>query len=336
MAKRSILFFYVNFSSFVKADYEILSSFANVTKYQFDPGKGLINTGIKVLKQFLFLMIHIWRHQAVYVWFADYHSLLPVIFARLFGKKSYVVIGGYDICRERSLNYGAFCSSFRGFFTARTIRHCTVNLTVSNYVDRKVQFVFPRVRHEMIYNCIRLDSPENGYHAKENLILCVALLDSKRTYLRKGIDTFLNLSLSLPEYHFVLIGPNRDSLSLFPNPLPENVEVFERLPHHELIAYFQKATFYCQLSRVEIFGVAIGEAMLHGCIPLVTNVGGMPEVIGKEGFIVSRNSEKIAVQIRNLAKQDNTAMREACRQQILNHFSVNQRRDSIMKILTFS
>lgn len=334
MQKQSILFVYVNFSSFVKTDFEILSAFANVRKYKFDPGKGIVKTGIKMLKQLLFLVINIWRYDAVYIWFADYHSFLPVIFARIFGKKSYVVIGGYDICRERSLKYGAFCSSFRGFFSAQSIKLCTLNLTVSNYVDRKVHFVFPKVKHVMIYNCINIDSPDEILCEKENLILCVALLESKRTYLRKGIDTFLALSSLLPEYRLVLIGPNKDSLSIFPNPLPGNVSVFERLPHNELIGYFQKASIYCQLSRVEIFGVAIGEAMLNRCIPLVTNVGGMPEVIGKEGLIVPRDTQIIANLVKQLDNLDNRIMREACRQRILNHFSLNQRQEAILNLLS--
>ena len=336
MQKQSILFVYVNFSSFVKTDFEILSAFANVTKYQFDPGKGILKTGIKMLKQLMFLAINIWRHDAVFIWFADYHSFLPVIFARILGKKSYVVIGGYDICRERSLKYGAFCSSFRGFFSAQTIKRCSLNLTVSNYVDRKVHFVFPKVKHVMIYNCINIDSPGEPLCEKENLILCVALLESKRTYLRKGIDTFLELSPFLPEYRLVLIGPNKDSLSLFPNPLPENVTVFERLPHGELIDYFQKASFYCQLSRMEIFGVAIGEAMLNRAIPLVTNVGGMPEVIGQEGIIAVRDPRIIADLIRQMDQGDNAVKRAACRQRILNHFSLNQRCEAMVAALSLS
>ena len=116
MQKKHVLFVYVNFSPFVKADFEILSEFANVSKYEFKPGRGIISTGIKLLKQFLFLIINIWRFDTVFIWFADYHSLLPVLFALMFGKKSFVVIGGYEVARIKSLNYGALCSGLRAFF----------------------------------------------------------------------------------------------------------------------------------------------------------------------------------------------------------------------------
>ena len=97
MQKQSILFVYINFSSFVKADYEILSEHAAVTKYQFKPVKGLVKTGIELLKELIFLVFNIRKYNAVFIWFGDYHSFLPVLFAKWFRKKSYVVIGGYDV-----------------------------------------------------------------------------------------------------------------------------------------------------------------------------------------------------------------------------------------------
>ena len=330
MYKEKILFVYMQPSTFVKTDRQILSKEYEIKEYCFRPAKGLINATLEMVKQFGFLLLKGWKFDKTYIWFADYHSLLPVWFARLFGKPSFLVIGGYDICRERSLTYGAFCSKFRGFFSAQSIKKATVNLTVSKYVDRKVGFVFPKARHEMIYNCINMQSNEI-IPKKEKLILCVALIESRRTFLRKGIDTFLELAAEVPDYQFVLIGPNKAAMALFPNPLPGNVSVFERLPHHELNSYFEKASFYCQLSRVEIFGIAIGEAMLNYCIPLVTNVGGMPEVIGDVGIIVQRDVKKIAEEIRRLENSDTSNQRENCQERILQLFSIEIRERKILE-----
>lgn len=330
---KSILFFYTNFSSFVRNDFEILAAEYEVEKYQFKPVKGLMLNGIELVKQFSYLLFNIWEYDTVYIWFADYHSLLPVLFAKILNKKSFVVIGGYDICRDRQLSYGSFYSSFRGFFSAFTIRNCFVNLSVSNYVDRKIRFVFPKVRHEMIYNCINLDSSAKPTIKKEKLILCVALIESRRTYLRKGIDTFLSLVPLLPDYKFVVIGPDASALKLFPDIIPSNVSIFERLPQSDLLEYFQRASYYCQLSRVEIFGVAIGEAMLHRCIPLVTNIGGMPEVVGNVGKIVPRDPKVIASIIREMEISDTSAIREMCRQHIITNFSLLRRKEAIISLL---
>ena len=329
MHKEKLLFVYKELSTFVKTDRQILSEQYEVTDRCFQPVRGLSKTALEMVKQLLFLLFNAWKYDKIFIWFADYHSLLPVLFARLLHKKSFLVIGGYDICRERSLAYGAFYSRFRGFFSAQSIRNAAVDFTVSKYVDRKVGFVFPKAKHVMIYNCINMQVAEI-LPEKEKFVLCVALIESRRTYLRKGIDTLLEVANELPDYNFTLIGPNKAAMALFPNPLPTNIAVFERLPHTELAAYFEKASFYCQLSRVEIFGIAIGEAMLHHCIPLVTNEGGMPEVVGANGVIVARNAKRIAGEIHRLEKMDTTMQREACRQQILEHFSIKERKTRLL------
>jgi hypothetical protein len=85
MAKK-ILFVYTNYSTFVKTDFEILSEMHSVKPYQFKPVKGLLKTAWQMLLQLLFLLLNIWKFDAVFIWFADYHSFLPVLFAKLTGK----------------------------------------------------------------------------------------------------------------------------------------------------------------------------------------------------------------------------------------------------------
>ncbi len=117
MGQQSVLLVYVNYSSFVKADYEMLSSFANVTKYQFKPGKGIFKTGVSLLNELIFLIFNGYKFDSILIWFGDYHSLLPVLFAKLFGKNSFVVIGGYDVSTLSEFGYGAFAKPVRAFYT---------------------------------------------------------------------------------------------------------------------------------------------------------------------------------------------------------------------------
>src|SRR5207247_6894113 len=49
-----------------------------------------------LVMQFYFLLFNIYKFKIVFIWFADYHSLLPVFFSRLFNKKCVINIGGYD------------------------------------------------------------------------------------------------------------------------------------------------------------------------------------------------------------------------------------------------
>ena len=104
--KKKILFTYSTLSTFVKTDFEILSEKHVVTRYQFKPVKGLINTALQFGKQFIFLLFGIWKFDMVFIWFADFHSFLPVLFAKILNKKSVVVIGGYDVVKMPKLNFG--------------------------------------------------------------------------------------------------------------------------------------------------------------------------------------------------------------------------------------
>ena len=286
--KPSILFVYVNYSSFVKADFEILSTFANVSKYHFKPGKGIISTGIKLIRQFFFLSINIWKYNSVFVWFADYHSLMPVLFSKLLGKKSYVVIGGYEVCRIKSLNYGALCSKVRGFFCVTSMQFCSLNLTVSRYIDRKVKYIAPQSQSILIPNCVDFDLLPFNISPKKNIILTVGIIDNSRSFFLKGIDTFIEVARNCKDYEFIIIGLDKKKINSLLSNLPHNITIFGRLPHDELPAYYQSSKFYFQLSRSESFGLSVAEAMLYGCIPIVTNEGGLPELVGDKGFIVKR------------------------------------------------
>ena len=332
MQKKHILFVYVNFSSFVKADFEILSEFANVSKYEFKSGRGIMNTGIKLLKQFLFLMANIWRYDSVFIWFADYHSLLPVLFARLSGKKSFVVIGGYEVARIKDLNYGALCSGIRAFFCINSIKFSTLNLTVSNYIDRKVKYIAPCSRRQLVPNCVDLPASPNLNSAKEKLVLTVGLIENKRSFYLKGIDTFIELSNKLPDYQFIVIGLDRIRLSPLLLDIPGNLTILGRVAHAELPLWYQKSNFYCQLSRSESFGISVAEAMYYGCIPIVTNEGGLPEVVGESGYIVKRVPAEIAQLIKEAAQILPNLQREGSNR-VLSCFSREKRQKSILKLV---
>ena len=50
---------------------------------------------------------------------------------------------------------------------------------------------------------------------------------------------------------------------------------------------------YLQLSRHEAFGLSIVEAMTYNCIPIVTNVFALPEIVGTNGHIIRNKNECI-------------------------------------------
>jgi glycosyltransferase involved in cell wall biosynthesis len=333
--RKSILFVYTSFSSFVKNDYDTLNSNHFVEKYHFAPVKGILRNALEIFKQLYYLLIHGWKYDILFCWFSDYHSFLPVLFAKITGKKSLVIIGGYDVCRIRKLNYGAFCSTFRGWFCAKSMRLANIILPVSNHVYRKAKAIAPRTNRKMIYNCMTFDYPEESLSIKTDTILTVGLINNERTFYLKGIDTFIDVARLLPEFRFEIVGINQSNLITKLGNLPSNILLHEKVKPEELISFYLKSKVYCQLSRSESFGVSIAEAMYFGCYPVVTKVGGMPEVTGKVGKLVDREPGQISNFIRDRILRDGNPSENDIRTHVTELFSKGKRESSILEIIKF-
>ena len=330
MAKK-ILFIYTNFSTFVKTDFEILSEVHSVMCYQFKPVKGLLKTAWQMQRQFFFLLFNIWKFDAVFIWFADYHSLMPVLMAKLTGKKSFVVIGGYDICRVRSLNYGVFTSKFRSIFALYSMKYCSLNFTVSKYVDRRLKWILPNSNREMIYNSVRLKN-ENINNDKKKLVLTVGQINNQQTFFRKGIDTFIEVARKRPDYDFIVVGIDQNNFKDLLSDIPANLVLFNKIDQQDLIKYYSKAKYYAQFSRMDTFCLTLAESMLFGCYPIITNEGGMPEVIGKYGIIVKRDSSEIASILKNTIIPIETNYNII--HHVRNNFSPKIREQLILKLIS--
>lgn len=328
--RKSVLFVYTGFSSFVKNDFQAISTLHKVKKYHFKPVKGILKNALEMIRQFFFLLIFGWKYDLFYCWFADYHSYLPVLYAKIFRKKSIVVIGGYDVCRIRKLKYGAFCSPFRGWFCGSSMRMANTILTVSGYVDRKAKAIAPKTRRKMIYNCVTLESPTETAGLKTDSILTVGLIGNERTFYLKGIDTYIETARLLPGFKFEIVGINSAKLARKLGNLPANVTVYDKVKPEELVAFYLKAKIYCQLSRSESFGVSIAEAMTFGAFPIVTGEGGMPEVVGNAGVVTERDPQLIARLITNRILKEGAPDESEIRKQVTDHFSRQQRTESIL------
>jgi len=331
--RQTILFVYSHFSSFVKADFDMLSSMHFVDKYEFSARPGIFNVGFHLIKQFLFLLFHIRKYDSIYIWFADYHSLLPVLFAKIYNRHSFIVIGGYDAARIKKLNYGVFCSQIRGFFAIKSIKNSTANLPVSRYVERKVKYIAPHSTCYIVYNSMNLGNETHTDIKKENLVLTVAIIDNQRTFKLKGIDTFINVVRILPQYNFVAIGISKVVVNELVKDCPRNLIIYERVPHEELLSFYKKANIYCQLSLTESFGVAIAEAMYYHCLPVVINNGAMPEIVGNFGKIVRKDTSEIATAIVQLSTNSHYNENLQMEDYIRIHFSPENRKTQLISIL---
>jgi len=287
MKKKTILFIYCNFSTFVKKDYEILKEKYNVISLHAT--KNLLKTIFKLL----------WNTRKVdlvFIWFAGWHAFLAVLFAKIFRKKSIVIVGGYDAACVPQINYGVFCSWWRGRLAKFVYKHVDLILAGSNYLRKEIEkrtstrnltVLYPGVNHFLAKSKGR----------KEQLVVSVG------TSKIKNVDTIVETATHLPKVKFLIIGKNG---TLFFTKIPPNVKFIGYLPHERVIKYLQKAKVYLQISSFEGMGISLIEAMFCGCIPVVTGVGGQPEAVGEAGFYVPlKNPIATAKAIRSALKKRN-------------------------------
>lgn len=331
MQRKKILFIYSNFSSFVAQDHEILCSVCEVDQYRFKAIKGLAGTGFEIIKQFFFLFAHIWKYQAVYVWFADYHSLLPVLFAKLLNKKSFIVVGGYDVSYLPEYNYGSFNRPIRKFFAKTALRHATICFPVAEALGNKIKIISPVSNIEVLPTSTDSQQFNISEYERSKTVLTVALTENYQRAMIKGLDRFRELAALMPDYEFTIIGVN-DKFRSFFEPLPVNLKLIPSVSYNELPDYYNKASFYAQFSRSEGLPNSLCEAMLCGCIPLGTDVGDIKLAIDGIGLVLNDwNPETIPDFVSS--NHNNSSLRKLSRARITEKYNPQIRRNRLTNLI---
>jgi glycosyltransferase involved in cell wall biosynthesis len=121
---------------------------------------------------------------------------------------------------------------------------------------------------------------------KEPLVLTVAGCETEVRLKVKGVDFLLQVARTLPEVRFVLVGVDRALIARMGASRPPNVELLSYRSRGDLLPLYQRAKVYCQPSLSEGLPNSLCEAMLCGCSPVGTAVGGIPAAIGETGRVV--------------------------------------------------
>ena len=331
MKRKKALFVHTSFSSFVKTDYEILSKRYDITKYQFNNSKNLFKMVFEQIKLKIFLLLNIWKYDFIFCWFADYHSFLPILFGKIFGKKTFLVLGGYDVTYIPDLKYGSFSNPIRSFCAKYSIKNVTLNLSVSDNIKRDALKRVPDANIQNIYTGYSKDKFLLNNTEKKNIVLTVGSGDTLQRVKIKGIDFFIEVARKMPDYIFIVVGVGENALKLLKN-IPANVEVIGKIKQKKLIEYYQKAKVYAQFSMREGLPNAICESMLCECIPVGFNNGGIPIAIGDCGFMLDEKNVSKAVKLIEKAMNSPKDLREKARERIIENFAFKKREKKILNL----
>lgn len=174
------------------------------------------------------------------------------------------------------------------------------------------------VNSRVIYPPVGVDDFQPG--KKENIILSVGrftqALHAKKQHIL--IEVFRKMSdQGLKNWRLVLLGGTLKGDESYVNALEKSasgypIEIRTNTKFIELRNYYSRAKVYWHASgfgedeseypeRMEHFGITVVEAMAAGCMPVVIDKGGIPEIVDdkKNGFLWKTKSEleKLTLQL---------------------------------------
>lgn len=299
--KKNVTVVYSVERSFVKSDISILEALGfRVYKIHSRPEKNLLFFLLNRIREKLKSILFISRSKVLISWFNDYHSFIPILFSKLFFKKSIIIVGGYDAIVDNKNNHGLFFKSGIRSAIAK-LNYKMVNEVWIVHKSLENGCDFAKQKFNIISGVRRFTSKKNivikeintGYDTRfwnydqneeKTGVLTAAFFSEKRVINIKGLNIFNKLASLLPNVNFTIVGESGIRISDFIN-LESNIKVMGVQTKSQMKKLYQNNKFYFQGSRLEGLPNSLCEAMLCGCIPVGSRVFGIPDAIGKTGIL---------------------------------------------------
>jgi glycosyltransferase involved in cell wall biosynthesis len=271
------------------------------------------------------------RSDVVYGWFASWHTLAAVTLARLMGKPSVLVTGGFDTASLPEIGYGSARGGVRRWVSRWTIRRATRVITNSNYLVGEIEqnLGLDPARVRVVHHGLpdRFGDFEPGQ--REPIALSVGAV-YRLNLERKGHRAFVQAAAMLPEVRFVLAGRWWDEAGeRLAAEAPPNATLTGYLDDEKLDSWFRRAAVYVQASAHEGFGLSLAEAMLAGAVPVVTAAGALPEVVGDVGITIPEATPGAVAAGVSKALELGPEEGARARARVLERFTYEARRDGI-------
>ncbi|UCD10482.1 MAG: glycosyltransferase family 4 protein [Nitrospinaceae bacterium] len=341
--RKKVLVLSSTHSTFIRQDEQLLKQYFEIHTFHLEPALSRLHALRNQVKMALWLARNINNCDALFVTFADVHAFIMALFSRTFGKKLFVVVGGFDATWIPEIGYGTYHKKRSRFFTRFTFRTAAHILPVCAslkkfgeevrgpyHVTQGVLTLYPEIPEN------KITVVPNGYKTKffvpssspknSATVLLVASARTPVSYIVKGIDLFIQLARECPHWSFVLAGTRPSSETT----LPSNFKALPFLRHEDLLKEFQRAKVLLSLSATEGMANVLSEGMLCECVPVGFPVGGTPEVIADTGILLeNRDMETIIAGIEKAFTMDG----HKARQRVLDHFPMEKRGQTLAQII---
>lgn len=346
----TVLYCYAGHSIFGKIDIAMLSDTYDVRVAHFD----IELTFWKKIQIFIRYNLSVTRKifgsKAVIINFGSWHTIWPVMMAKMLRKKSIILIGGFDAMSVPSLEYGVFYKKnilqrlLRMTYRATTWL-CPVSdalvRSFNTYADPNHQGYKTGLLNFMpeLASKIRVIPSKIDYEfwnfkpfTYRNDILALAYVYDPRTYILKGFDIIVACAQMMPEYKFTLAGFSPEMLERYQPSMPNNIKL------HGLLTPEQVRTLYCHHkvyllpSMTEGIGNTLLEAMLCGCTPIASDISIFRELTGDQGYILPyRDVDMLGDMIGHALTF--TRNPDKVRQRVLDYFAGKDRKEMLINVI---
>jgi glycosyltransferase involved in cell wall biosynthesis len=265
------------------------------------------------------------------------------------GKKTVVIVGGFDAVSIPELNYGLFHKKdLRQRFGIWTYKLSDYILPVDeSLIDSMNYYADPKglkvgVKAYVPNLKAKFKSIPTGYnpdnwivdnHERKNTVIAFGYAGNMQKFVGKGYDFIIEVAKLMPDVEFKLISIRDEMKNYAMEIAPSNVSITDSLSQDKLLDELSRNKVYAILSMSEGLPSSLCEAMLCGCVPVGSNVGGIKNVIGNCGFVINNKDVNEAVDAIQKALETNEEFAKCGRKRISEILPIDLREKELMLIL---
>lgn len=271
----------------------------------------------------------------VYGWFADLPNLDTGVLCRLLRKRFVLAIAGYEVASLQDIGYGLQRRHLTRLVVRQCLRNASTILVLHRGLSYQTRTLYPEIgdKIEVVPPGFDASFWVPGDDGPRTLVTTVISSDILPRFQVKGGPMVLEVARRCPGLSFVAVGVVPRLQDLVIGQAPPNVRFVSRVSQEELRRIFQASSMYLQFSIQEVFPNAVCEAMLCGCVPVVSPLPVMREVVGDAGFVVSAaNSNVYASALKEALEQTDT-LRARARERIASLYPLEKRRSELQRVL---
>ncbi len=189
----------------------------------------------------------------------------------------------------------------------------------------------PKATSQTVYNGVVADKWYPQGAKDEKLVMTTGEINQSNLK-RKGLIDFVKTAAYLPDVTFLLVGEFKDkAIKYLRSIATPNVKFTGKISAEELLIWYQRAKVYAQLSYHESFGVSVAEAMLCECTPVLSTLGALPEVGGKNAYYVPFGDPEFTATVIERALKSNSG--GIFRARVMLNFQLKKRINRLREIL---